>query len=252
MTVVERPDVLTALGFVTTKPTAAQQALLNLIHPLAESVFFAWFGSQGEYSQHIDLLPVGSLDTGFEEAERFELRGQQVQVSLGAPGSRRLQLPHTPVWATGLEVREDVGAYGGQASDSFSDATILTLGTDYWLDIENDATQMSSSGVLYRFGTWPAEPRSVMVTYYGGEKAARLASVAGNLKYACLLTIVKAYRTVSNLQHRDGPVISESIGKYSYSTSADVASALGGAGFTVPYEAQRAAWPARNLGRIFG
>ena len=89
------------------------------------------------------------------------------------------------------------------------------------------------------------------VTYYGGEKAARLAAKAGNLKYACLLTIIKAYKTLINLQGSSiGPKISETIGKYSYTRSSDIVKAL--TGFTVPYEAQRAAWPARNFGRIFG
>src|SRR3990172_7396060 len=150
MTVVERSDVLTALGFHATAPTAAQEALIKLVHPLAEAVFFSWFGANCEYEQHVEYLPVGGQLTGEETSEWFRLQGQAVQVRMGARGTSVLQLPHTPVWSTGLEVREDVGANAGQATGAFGTATILTLGSDYWLDISDATLQLSTSGLLRR------------------------------------------------------------------------------------------------------
>ena len=251
---VDEGSLTTALGFVSTPPSEQELALIRLVHPLAEGVFRAWLGHDATYKQRVVFLPLGTPETGIEGAEEFQLRGQTLQVSVGVDrGSDVLVLPHTPVWPLSLEVREDVGAYAGQASGAFGSDSVLTLGTNYWLDIDDASTSLSNSGILRRFGSWPTEPRSVKVTYYGGETAARLASEAGNLRYACLLTIIKAYKLLKSMQgSRTGPKSNESIGKYSYGTLADVQKVMSGVGFTVPYEAQRAAWPLKNFGRLFG
>lgn len=115
----------------------------------------------------------------------------------------------------------------------FGDTTILKPGADYWLDVKNDSSQMSSSGILFRIGSnWPITPGSVKVTYNSGFAAAQLNGTntddvrAAGIKMATLESIVYNYKQM-NLNKRSGlagftagPITSETLGPYSYSTSA--------------------------------
>lgn len=246
---VDEATLLTALGFVGTTPTDKQLALLRAVHPMAEGVFRSWLGATaGGYSQVIELLPGrGPKVPDQDLREEIYRQGDTVIVQPAGQANRELRLSVTPVWVTGLEVREDTNANAGQASGAFPDGSVLTAGTDYWADVDDPVNNLSNSGILFRLGSWPVEERSVKVTYYGGETAARLIAEAANLKYAAMLTVIKAYKLLSSLQgSATGTPASESFGKYSYS-SGQVASDMAGAGFTVPPEAQRAAWPAKRL-----
>ena len=241
---VDEGSLLKALGFVGADPTDKQITLLRLVHPLAESVFRDWLSwKSGGYEEIVELLP-GRAPRAPDVAygDEFRLHGQSVSVVPTRLSTNELRLGTTPVWVTGLEVREDTNARAGQASGAFGDSTVLTAGTDYWLDVDDPELNLSRSGILYRSCEWPDEPRSVKVTYFGGETASRLADSAGSLRYAAMLTVIKAYKTLSGLQGGGlGPKMNESFGKYSYTNSAEVASAMAGAGFTVPPEAQAVA-----------
>lgn len=95
----------------------------------------------------------------------------------------RLQLKARPVLVDGLAVYRQDGGYYGQASGAFGPETLLTYGSDYVLDIDQD-DGTSRSGLLVRVnGTWPRtwsrsagllasyrtpNPGSVKVTYTAG------------------------------------------------------------------------------------
>jgi hypothetical protein len=234
---------------------AADEALLDLIHPLAEGVLSAWMQQNLKYEQHVEYLPIGKpqLDNDYPLSD-IDFRSETAGFIGGRAGTEFLQLKHLPVALTGLEVREDVGAYGGQVSGSFSDETILTLGTDYYLDVDDASASLSRSGILWRIGAWPAEPRSIKVTYYGGYSATQLAdsTVASAVKLAALQTVSAAFWTAKNLAKSQGigPKMSESIGKYSYSHAAEWAAAR--LSLAVPQEAMINLQPFRNYGRVFG
>lgn len=230
-----KAEVLILLGR-STSLTAADEALIDLLMPLVEAVVVNYLNNGLHYGQHVEYLPIGQTagEQGALRDQDVDFAGNRALLRGGPPGTDALQLKHTPVVLTGLEVREDIGANAGQAADSFGSDTILTAGTDYWLDI--DETGVSRTGILYRSGAWPTEPRSVKVTYYGGHTAAQLNGAAGDIKLVYLRAIRKAFKSEKNQQTGDGPKISESIGKYSYSTSADAANAMAGAGHTIPPE----------------
>jgi len=246
-----------ALNFlqVGTSMTDAKMSLFQLIHPLAESVFKKWMQEDLEYAQKIEYLPGGThtIATAGDVDQEVELRGSTVHIVSSDRGSETLQLTHLPVWNDDIEVYEDVGAYAGQASTPFAAATLLTKGTDYYLDVDEGSgdEMLSDTGVLWRIGRWPEEPRCVKVVYYGGYTATQLAGNYGNIKYAALLTIEKAWRS-ADARANGSPKISEDIGKYSYTRSEKAILAAFGEGFTVPPEAQRAAFGSRNMGNIFG
>lgn len=251
---ITKSEVIEALGQTGTI-TAANDRLLSLVHPLAESVLKVWLEQNFEYQQRVELYPIGQESTPDVDlaVAQFQVSGERVVISGGPSGSTVLHLKHLPVWAASLEIREDVGAYAGQATSAFGTDTTLTAGEDYYLDIDDFTNQLSSSGIVHRIGAWPTEPRSIKVTYYGGFKSGQFTTEkAGVIRYAALLTVLKAYRQMKALQKHDGPVTSETIGKYSWSTSAEIAAAMSVGGFTVPPEATRALSKLRNFGRLFG
>lgn len=210
--------------------SAADEALLDLIHPLAEISMENYLQQELQYTRHIEYLPVGeplqTTDYRLEDAQ-FLPNGAGVVLRSQRQGTDYLQLKHSPITTFGLEVREDVNARAGLNPDSqFSDDTILTLGTDYYPDaderttVDGHSVHLSRSGILRRIGAWPVEPRTVKVTYYGGWAASQIYSrSAGSIRLAAMMTVSNAYwAALANADSEGrGPKMSESIGKYSYS-----------------------------------
>lgn len=225
-----KAEVLVFMKLASTTLSAADEALLDLIHPLAEASIYNFLQQELNYERHIEYLPVGeprkSTDYRLEDAD-FLPGGGGVVLRSQRPGSDYLQLKHAPVTTFGIEVREDINAYAGQNPDGqFSDSTILTPGSDYYLDaderkmVDGHSVHLSRSGVLRRVGAWPVEPRSVKVTYYGGWAASQLhTNAAGSVRLAAIQTVANAFWAAKNQADSDGrgPKMSESIGKYSYS-----------------------------------
>jgi len=200
--------------------TEAETNLLALIQPMAESAVKGYLRSDIGYAQHVEYLPnYGRLRSENTALNDIDFRPNVAIYSLSNAGSATLALSHTPVWLTDIEVSEDTGANAGQSAAPFAEN--LTLGVDYWLDIdtEYDGEKFSTTGILTRFGIWPTEPRSVRVTYYGGVNAEKLAAMSGDLKLATMQTIAAHFwQATANISNKGkGTYSSESIGKYSYS-----------------------------------
>ncbi len=225
-----KAEVLVFMKLAATPLSVSDEALFDLLHPLAEASIHAYLQQELDYTRHIEYLPVGeprqTTDYRLEDAQ-FLPGGAGVVLRSQRPGTDFLQLKHTPVTTYGLEVREDVSAYAGQNPDSqFADSTVLTMGRDYYLDadergiVDGHSVHLSRSGILRRTGAWPVEPRSVKVTYYGGWSASQLHSkAAGAVTLAAMQTVANAYWAAKNNADSSGrgPKMSESIGKYSYS-----------------------------------
>lgn len=256
--IASKAEVVTYLGKGSSL-AAADEALLDLIHPLAERALLDWVGQEYEYQQHVEYLPIQDNYSDRDGAElaldQVEKIGNSVIITGRSVGADAIILRNTPVWQTGLEVREDAGAFAGQSSDAFGSETVLTLGEDYWLDLNGTTpSTLSDTGILHRYGVWPTEPRSIKVTYYGGYSAVQLQNgIGGSVKLAALLTVAKAWKTAKMWQKdgRFGPVTGESLGKYSWQGGTQIAAAMT-AGFTVPSEAQQLLWKRRNFANIFG
>lgn len=246
-------EILIALGKTGTI-SAADQDLLSLVKPLAESSLKQYLQQNLEYAQTVEYLPIGlprqipdSLPAGAGDIEFTATRALFVG---GRAGSEALQLKNLPVASVGLEVREDVGAYAGQASGAWGSDTILTAGEDFYLDMDYEG--ISHTGLLFRIGQWPTEPRSVKVTYYGGYSATQMgADAAGAIKLAAIETVVAAFKRAKDRQNSAGPKTSETIGVYSYSTSAQLAADANGVNHDIPYSAMMRLSPYRNFGRLF-
>ena len=253
--IVSMAEVLVALNKASTA-TDSELALLEMLMPLVESSLKSYIQSTLKRPDvaHVEFLPIGKPDFSREDYLLDDLQkgGDEFVFAGGRAGTEILQLKHTPVIETSLEVREDIGAYAGQAASAFPDSTILTQGTDYWLDIDSENDGYSRTGFLYRTGAWPAEPRSVKVTYFGGWTAADLDSdPAGAIKLAFLETIVNEFWFYTGRKSRSGggTLISESIGNYSYATDGSIVQDI--SGFNIPPKAMQRLEPFRNYGRLF-
>ena len=109
-----------------------------------------------------------------------------------APTGYQLTLPE-PYVTSVTSVYEDWNATGGQGASDFSSDTLLTAGTDYYLDY--DDSTMSTTGVLIRkYREWPPYSRTVKVTYVAGLDSTALANEYVFVKEALLREIIDRYQ----------------------------------------------------------
>lgn len=215
-----RAEILVYLRKAADSLSDAEDALLDLVHPLAESAVHQYLQNDLNYARYVELLPIGSAirDDDYP-LDHFQSENNRYVFEAGGSGVDRLYLRQTPVLAAGLEVWEDISANAGQSATAFASSTLLTAGVDYWLDADQEGT--SRSGALIRSGVWPSEPRCVKVAYYGGLTGAQLyGKFGGSIKLAAMLTVAAAYRAAATLSDTEGPKIRERIGKYEYETDA--------------------------------
>jgi hypothetical protein len=243
--IVKKAELLVDMGLAASI-SAADEARLDLVHPLAESAVRRYLQNDLGYAQHVELLPTGQAYLGDDRPlNDTEFRANAAVFVNANAGTNVLVLKHTPVWENGLEVREDVAAYAGQADSAFTDDSILTIGSDYWLDVDEviGDLKVSRTGILHRFGVWPNEPRCVKVTYYGGANATRLADNYNALREAIMLTVAAKYyaRKQNASSSGAGTVSSESLGKWSASFGSAAGSlAVQGQDMDIPHGAKLA------------
>lgn len=245
-------EVLVFLGLASTG-TTDDLALLEMLQPFSDQLLKNYLQNDFGYAQHVEYYPIGRSQRDDESilGDIERIGTDRVIVTGQTYGTDALVLKHTPAWLTGLEVREHPGAYGGQATDAFPASSILTPGEDYYLDVD-DTGNTSRTGIIYRIGNWPSEPRSVKVTYYGGYSESQLSTgLASAIRYAAMITLAAKYKSAKSLQGGSiAPAISESIGKYSYSTSEVFLAQFAGMTVDIPLEAKMALEPHRNYGRF--
>lgn len=143
-----------------------------------------------------------------------------------------LFLPTRPVEVGTIQVREN------RETQDFTNATLLVYGTDYQLEgVENG---WSKYGLLRRLkGSWPKSPGGIKVTYYSGMDSARNPDFYDMLRLATLITFRSEYAKAAAFEkftlRPQGPIASESIGKYSYSNdNANINAAINGDYASIP------------------
>lgn len=161
-----------------------------------------------------------------------------------------LQLKRKYVLASGLVVQEFAGAQMGQYTSTAWET--LTLGEEYYLDLDND--NVSESGHLVRLGAqWPKSRGSVKVTYTAGFTATELSGKvtgaadytdASDIQLAVILAVEKSYNEIKAYQRNPsgrapGPITSESVPDYSYTADASAARTLLGMAADLPPAVQQ-------------
>lgn len=221
-----RAEILVYLRKADTAVSGADDALIDLLHPLVESTIQNYLQRELNFSPHVEYLPVGMPNP----EQDFPLEQYQKQNDVFSPvsgtGLSAIVLSHKPVALAGLRVWEDTSGYAGQGTNAFNDDTELTIGSDFYLDVA-DNSDYSTSGILYRIGAWPSEPRCVKVSYYGGYSASQLVGIAaGAIKLATLQQIAFEFSSTKRMNPSvgtGGAFIREKIGKYEYELSDTVA-----------------------------
>lgn len=261
--IVTRAEILTWLGLANETAISKQSfAMITMAHQLGEAAIKSFLQTELEYAQRVELLPSGEgsrYGIGEESLDVNLVGGDRVQLDEVRANRSALVLRHTPVFLTGLTVKEDLDARGSQGSGAFGSGTALTLGTDFWLDITEGEdltgsggsdTRISHTGILYRTsGNWPNTPRTVQVKYYGGMKDTTFTTMLGVVRLATLHAIEHIYRAATGRQTNNiaAPALSERIGKYSISTSAElILQSVGGAGAILPDTAKHLLAPYRS------
>lgn len=244
-----RAEILIALG-LSGNISDPDLALLDMCHRASDAAVRGYLQQELGYQQHEELLPVGQPVAALDAIQEPYLRGDGTIKFVGrtGSGSNAIVLHHLPVFQVGLVVWEDVGANAGQADDAFT--TPLTLGDDYWLDVSDPINGLSTTGILYRMGYWPTEPRSVKVRYFAGASAAKLNNQWADIKQAAIIAATEEFQSMKRRQGLKGVKQSESIGQYSYSLG--MSGAVSGAGgYSLPPGVVARLFRLRNLGRLF-
>lgn len=239
--IVTPAEVLLELGKSTTV-TDADAAWLDMWQPLAEAAVQDFLQMEIERKVHVEVLPAGNVMEDHDiRISDYELTASGVVAALRSRGGLTfLQLRNTPVLYDGLEVREDYNAPYVAPSAAFPVSSLLTYGTNYWLDITREQPRLSDTGVLQRYGRWPGIPRTVKVTYSSGWTEGQLNNgFAGAVKGAVILTLAFLFKSRERRNNPKQNPDSESIGKYSYSASNPGIVAGANAAVVIPAAAQK-------------
>jgi len=219
-----RAEILAFLG-KSTSLTDTEDILLSMLGPLAEQSVKDHLGYSVEQTTYTHFLPKDERGTSVDPLNvSFDTSGDRVLMTQirGTREYADLFLPELPVRSVD-SVYSDASAYGGQASGDFASTTLLTAGTDFYIDYTTSG--LCKSGRLVRIaGYWPSRARTVKVTYTGGYTQAELSTgIATPIKMACLLTIQQAF---SSKGTGEGQIKSERLGDYSVEYISEKASKI--------------------------
>lgn len=239
MTIADISEARAVLGVVSSI-SDADLGLLSLLHPMVEAAIKDHLGYNPEQATHTgELYPrhdeavVGDAGQGTWDSDGTSafFRGND------GMGSNILMLRHLPVRSIS-SLRVDYNSRGGTRTGSFGSDTELTQGEHFYPDF--DQAGICRSGIVYRVGaSWPSEPGSIKITYVAGYTVAEFAGYdadvnASPIKQVVLTEWLKAFKAfkIQGKQGRagfvGGPLNSESLGAYSYSTDGSMAGMLAG------------------------
>jgi hypothetical protein len=257
MSICSKADVTTWLG-LNSSLSEKEDMLLELLIPLAESSLKNFIGFSAESATYTQFFPARG---GYNEDEivGLDVVNNRV-VAEYAGGFSGLFLKELPVRSI-TSIYDDPAAFGGQGASDFPASSLLTSGTDYYLDVDQSGISWSGK-VIRRYGTWSQVPRSIKVTYVAGFTAAELdgTATAGiravGLRFAAIIAVAHAFKeAVSNGKYTTalpvGPLTAESISTTGHSVTyggTDV-TALYGLVASLPPKSLALAQPFRSYAR---
>lgn len=199
--------------------------------------------SEGAVMSHLGYNPAISLRTeyypqnnyaghrqGVWEANETSAYFRETSGSL----SSELQLMGLPLRASNstggqaIEVRIDYDGRNGTREGSFGVETIKVEGTDFfpnYTSLDSAGVSVCFDGIIRSFGLWPALAGSVKVTYLAGYTANELIGADSLIDASPIRESVvdeatrRFHKTYSRMKKRIGvvgPMVSESLGDYSY------------------------------------
>jgi hypothetical protein len=258
--------VLTDAEIVAYLGLSSTPTLLTTMRPYAENAVSKFIGYPVELAQYTEFYP--TRNRVGERDNLVDVSGNKVVFYGDDAVGNFLYVKHLPVrnsdasGASDPSVFEDRDAKFGQGSDSpFAAATELTLGTDFYLDLDDSG--ICRSGNFIRTGSnWPSTVGSLKLVYHSGYTADELdGNVAldmSDIKLAMLITASFLYKqavlngstTAAGLT--SGPMVQESLGDYSYMVAQGAAERMSYTRGAIPPEAMRLVEKYRNYRGVFG
>lgn len=247
--IVSQDDIRLLLG-LSSSITDDEQAVLTLVHPLAEGAVRDYLKYDPEQKVHTEYLPRHdrSGGPGYEQGlGEVGVTGSTVYWT-STVGATTLQLTHVPIRSV-TSVYVDTGAMHGDETGAFAESTKWAAGDDYWVDW--DETAVARSGNLKSASSWPDEPGTVKVTYRAGYSPAEFLGTAATTSTAADGTVttaglsatgivlavhsaaMAAFSRFMSLRKKAGagwtsaPLSGEKLGDYSYTVDTSGLSASG-------------------------
>lgn len=260
-TICSPAEVLAALGKAGTA-TEDDYGIIQTFMPLVDgaiNTFLGWIVVQNSYTAILpdtDLFDAIAYNSAWDLGEPFDaINGRIAYAYPGMP--QILQVPNIPLRSV-TSLKADFSSAGGQNANDFSSATLLNLGTDYYVDYDAPSiggtvpylNGVSWSGHIRRWlgGVWPARMRSAQVVYTSGVTPDELDSEQAfpvrdirTIKHAAILANMLSYKELKAWggggTGTSGPIIAERLADYSvtYSEAAILAAIgmMGGLPFKV-------------------
>ena len=206
--ILDRAEILSYLGLAGTV-TTAQDGRLNMLQPMVEDAVKGHLGYRVEQAAHTHYLPA-SRQTGSEPEVRFydAVGGKAIAASVaGSYERKQLLVPELPIRSV-ASIYEDSTAKGGQGATDFAAGTLLTAGTDYWVDYETNG--VGKSGLIYRTNrSWSGIPRTIKITYTAGYTQTELstgiaAAIKGAAQVVCVDNDPQALKATRDNAARNG------------------------------------------------
>jgi len=262
-------DNLKLLLGVSSSITAEEESFLSLIHPQVEGLIKCYLQYDPEQKVHsAEYLPrhYRAGGPGYDDTGVYGVTGDRAYWYSGS-GERTLQLTHLPVREV-TSVYVDTDARHGDRDGAFAESTLWTVGTDYYVDWDQE--DVCRSGHMYAYTSWPTEPGTVKATYRAGYSPSELAgnvtasSVSGGvittldvdgsgIAMAVQSTVIAAFLRAMSLKKKEragftpGALLTEKLGDYSYGVD-KTTYAAGGFAVALPTEAKQMLEPYKHYG----
>lgn len=210
--------------------SANDAGLLLMAIAGAEGAIRRFLGYDPVYATRVEYYPI--RDAGQMGRETlWEISPTMAYERRVAQGSAdALIVRHLPIRSI-TELKIDYDGRAGTRSGSFGSETVKTEGTDFWPNydmVDSDGARVCNDGVIRSQGRWPDVAGSIKLTYYAGYKPRELNGQdtlidASPIWSACLMEIQRRMIKLSQLQKRtgagfSGPLTSENLGDYSYTS----------------------------------
>lgn len=202
-------------------------------------------------STHTEYYPQQDMRRGVGKQGVWEVNDTEAYVrQISEASTDELQITHIPIRSiTHLFIDYD-GRFGTR-SGSFGSGTEKTEGTDFWAQWEltdSAGEKVCTDGIIRSEGLWPDLPGSVKIEYVAGYTDAELHGTDSVINAFSILDavldetqrrVLKVYgRMKKRLAGFSGPLTSEGIGDYNYSSDAAALARLVSGGMDLLPETQ--------------
>ncbi len=197
----EEQEILAFLDLATTA-SDHDRTMVAVLQPAVEQLVKEFLGYSVEQAAHtlflpltdsqIEVGPLSEIATGIPD---YEVSGGVAypQGVSGPKESMDLWSPEVPIRSV-ASLYSDSGAYAGSGDSDFAAGSLLTEGTNFWVDW--DKSGICRSGRIVRIGSaWPRRKGTVQVTLTAGYTAVELTTgIASGIKLAVLNAVRDEFR----------------------------------------------------------